>query len=712
MRITLGNPYPLGATWDGKGVNFALFSEHATRVELCLFDNAEDKKESTRICMTERTNQVWHLYLPDARPGQIYGYRVYGPYDPLSGHRFNPFKVLIDPYAKMIGRDIIWDDAVFGYNTHQEMDRLDSAPYAALGMVVDTAFSWGDDRPPKTPWHKTVLYETHVKGLTFRHPDIAKELRGTYAGLVAEPMLTHLKECGITAVELMPVHHPVNEHHIEKKGLTNYWGYNSLSFFAPNQRYGSGKMDLLSEFKMMVRSLHAAGIEVILDVVYNHTCEGDQLGPTLCLRGIDNKAYYRLQPNDLSKHVDYTGCGNTLNMCHPRVLQLIMDSLRYWITEMHVDGFRFDLASALARELHAVDRLGAFFDIIQQDPIISQVKLIAEPWDLGEGGYQVGNFPALWTEWNGKYRDTIRHFWRPGEDSRQQAPFSEVAERLAGSRDFYDKGGRHPHASINFITCHDGFTLHDLCSYNVKHNEANQEESRDGTDYNVSWNCGVEGETDNPVILSLREKQKRNFMITLLISQGVPMLSGGDEVGRTQKGNNNPYAQDNETTWYDWNLNEHQANFLHFTKRAIRILRLNPVFCRRNFLQDKPIGGLKHKDITWLLPSGEERAKFDNPSQPRAFGICLAGDAINETNVTTSADEWGHPTTGETTLILFNPENNAIDFVLPSVSEETRWILVLDTASPQIPDEIIMGGAVFLLREISVSMFQMDHRGL
>jgi len=676
MRITQGTPYPLGATWDGKGVNFAIFSEHATGVTLCLFENEneEEKKESARIQMTERTNQVWHLYLPDARPGLLYGYRVYGPYDPSAGHRFNPDKILLDPYAKVIGRDMVWDEFI---------------SFAPLGMVVDTAFSWGNDRPPKTPWHKTILYETHVKGLTFGHRDIPKALRGTYAGLVSEPILTHLKELGITAVELMPVHHSVDEYHLQKKGLTNYWGYNSLAFFAPNRRYGSGKMDILSEFKMMVVSLHAAGIEVILDVVYNHTCEGDHLGPTLSLRGIDNRAYYRLQPDDLAKYVDYTGCGNTLNMCHPRVLQLIMDSLRYWITEMHIDGFRFDLASALARELHAVDRLGAFFDIIQQDPIISQVKLIAEPWDLGEGGYQVGNFPVLWTEWNGKYRDTIRHFWHPDKDSRQEAAFSEVLKRLSGSRDLYDKDGRHPHASINFITCHDGFTLRDLVSYNEKRNEANQEDNKDGSNYNVSWNCGIEGETDDPVILSLREKQKRNLMVTLLISQGVPMLLGGDEIGKTQKGNNNPYVQDNEISWYDWDLNENQANFLRFTKQAIGLLRRNaacgsnPVFCRRNFLQDK--------DIRWLLPSEQERV----------LGICLFGDVIDE------ADEWGHPMTGETMLILLNAEDKAIDFVLPKLSEETRWILVLDTVVYPTLDQIVLGAAVFSLAERSVVIFRL-----
>jgi len=701
MRITLGNPYPLGATWDGKGVNFALFSEHATRVELCLFDNAEAKKESARIQVSERTNQVWHLYLPDVRPGQLYAYRVDGPYNPAAGLRFNPNKILVDPYAKIIGRDLVWNDTLFGYDLYHpeldwEMDRRDNAPSAPLGMVVDTAFSWGDDRPPKTPWHKTILYETHVKGLTFRHPDIAPELRGTYAGLVAEPIITHLNALGVTAVELMPVHHTADEYHVHKKGLTNYWGYNSLSFFAPNRRYGSGKMDILSEFKMMVRSLHAAGIEVILDVVYNHTCEGNQLGPTLSLRGIDNKAYYRLQSDDLSKYVDYTGCGNTLNMRHPRVLQLIMDSLRYWVTEMHVDGFRFDLASALARELHAVDRLGAFFDIIQQDPVISQVKLIAEPWDLGEGGYQVGNFPALWTEWNGKYRDTIRHLWRPGGEHDPNARFSEVIQRLSGSRDLYDKDGRHPHASINFITCHDGFTLHDLVSYNEKHNEINQEENRDGTNYNVSWNCGVEGQTNDPAVLALREKQKRNLIVTLLLSQGVPMLSGGDEIGKTQKGNNNPYAQDNETTWYDWNLNESQTYFLRFMQTAMGILRSNPVFCRRNFLQ--------YKDITWLLPTGEERTNFEQGSQTHVVGIVLSGDTVDET------DEWGNLIISETTLILLNPEDKAVHFVLPNVSEKTQWILVLDTTEHPTLGQVMLGGDVFLLKERSVSIFQIDHR--
>ncbi|HET6370563.1 MAG TPA: glycogen debranching protein GlgX, partial [Nitrospiria bacterium] len=509
MRTMPGAPYPLGATWDGMGVNFAIFSENATGVELCLFDSIQASKEFARIKLTERTNRIWHVYLPDARPGWLYGFRVYGPYDPSSGHRFNPEKVLVDPYAKTIVRKTRWNNSMFGYaidNPSGDLvpDSSDNAAYAPLSMVVDPAFTWGNDRPPKIPWHETIIYETHVRGLTVQHPDVPIGLQGTYAGISSEPILEYLTDLGVTAVELMPVHHHVDDRHLVDRGLTNYWGYNTLSFFAPDIRYCSGTMGPVQEFKMMVRSLHAAGIEVILDVVYNHTAEGNHLGPTLSLRGIDNASYYRLVPNHPRFYMDYTGCGNTLNMRHPQVLQLIMDSLRYWITEMHVDGFRFDLASALARELHDVDRLGAFFDIIHQDPIISQAKLIAEPWDLGEGGYQVGNFPLLWTEWNGKYRDTVRRFWK-GDGGL----VAELATRLAGSSDLYEQGGRRPHASINFITCHDGFTLHDLVSYNQKHNEANGEGNRDGADDNNSWNCGAEGPTDTVAIKELRERQKR-----------------------------------------------------------------------------------------------------------------------------------------------------------------------------------------------------------
>src|SRR5581483_5418632 len=524
MRVWPGRPYPLGATWDGVGVNFALFSEHATKVELCLFDSPEATAEAQRIALPEHTDQVWHAYLPDVEPGQLYGYRVHGPYEPTKGHRFNPHKLILDPYAKAIGRDLRWDDTLFGYTIGDpkadlSYDTRDSAPFAPLAAVVDTAFTWGDDRPPRTPWHKTLIYELHVKGFTMRHPEVPEKLRGSYAGLASEAAIQHLLSLGVTAVELMPVHHHVDDRHLVERDLCNYWGYNTLAFFAPELRYASkhSPRKSVQEFKMMVRALHAAGIEVILDVVYNHTGEGNQMGPTVSTRGVDNASYYRLSPKDPRYYMDFTGCGNTLNMQNPRVLQFIMDSLRYWVTDMRVDGFRFDLASTLARELFAVDKLGAFFDIIQQDPILSQVKLIAEPWDVGEGGYQVGNFPVLWTEWNGKYRDCVRRFWK-GDGGTA----SEMATRLAGSSDLYAWSGRTPHASINFITCHDGFSLQDLVSYNDKHNEANGEGNRDGANDNNSWNCGVEGPTNDPAIKALRERQKRNLIVTLFLSQGVP----------------------------------------------------------------------------------------------------------------------------------------------------------------------------------------------
>ena len=550
-----GRPSPLGATWDGSGVNFALFSEHATGVDLCVFDDQPGGRQVAQIPVTENTHHVWHVYLPDARPGLRYGYRVRGPYEPEEGHRFNPAKLLLDPYARAIDGPVVWSDSLFGYTIGEPAEDLsrddrDSAPNAPKSVVTDTAFTWGDDRPPRVPWDQTIIYEVHVKGFTARHPDIPEPLRGTYAGLVTPPALEYLRRLGVTAVELLPIHQFVTDKHLHDRGLSNYWGYNSIGFFAPEIRYASSRQlaGQVGEFKTTVKKLHEVGIEVILDVVYNHTAEGNQLGPTLCFRGIDNASYYRLA--DQRRHyMDYTGTGNTLNMMHPRTLQLIMDSLRYWILEMHVDGFRFDLASTLARELHDVDRLGSFFDIIQQDPVISQVKLIAEPWDLGEGGYQVGNFPALWAEWNGLYRDTVRAFWKG--DEGQAGVF---ASRLTGSSDLYGRGGRRPYASINFVTAHDGFTLHDLVTYNDKHNEANGEDNRDGADHNLSWNCGVEGPSTDPAIVALRERQKRNFLATLLLSQGVPMLSGGDEIGRTQGGNNNAYAQDNETSWYAWPL--------------------------------------------------------------------------------------------------------------------------------------------------------------
>jgi isoamylase len=704
MRTMPGAPYPLGATWDGMGVNFALFSENATGIELCLFDSVQASKEFARIRLTERTNRIWHVYLPDVRPGWLYGFRVYGPYDPASGHRFNAEKVLVDPYAKTIVRTTRWDNSMFGYTVDDPAgdlaaDSRDNAAYAPLCMVVDPAFTWGDDRPPKIPWHDTIIYETHVKGLTIQHPEVPNGLRGTYAGISSEPILEYLSALGVTAVELMPVHHHVDDRHLVDRRLTNYWGYNTLSFFAPDVRYCSGTMNPVQEFKMMVRSLHAAGIEVILDVVYNHTAEGNHLGPTLSLRGIDNASYYRLMPDSPRFYKDYTGCGNTLNMQHPQVLQLIMDSLRYWITEMHVDGFRFDLASALARELHDVDRLGAFFDIIHQDPIISQVKLIAEPWDLGEGGYQVGNFPVLWTEWNGRYRDTVRRFWKGDGDQ-----VAELATRLSGSSDLYEQGGRRPHASINFVTCHDGFTLHDLVSYNQKHNEANGEENRDGADDNNSWNCGVEGSTDNAAINEVRERQKRNLMATLLFSQGVPMICGGDEIGRTQRGNNNAYCQDNEITWYDWDLDGDQKRFLEFTLRALRLRKSNPVLRRRAFFQGRRIRGSEIKDISWFSPAGREMTDEEwNAGFVRCMGVRLAGDAIEET------DEKGQRVAGESLLILINAHGDGVSFVLPAHRKGTRWQVILDTAvdGDRRRNRIERGGRTYPLQARSLVAFRL-----
>ncbi|HEV8225140.1 MAG TPA: glycogen debranching protein GlgX [Rubrobacteraceae bacterium] len=564
-----GEPYPLGATWDGEGINFVLFSENAEKVELCLFDPT-GKREVERIEMRERTNQKWHCYLPYGRLGQLYGYRVYGPYDPEEGHRFNPNKLLLDPYAKATVGLLDWSYPHFGYRlgTEEEdlsFDERDNAAGMPKCRVVETAFTWGDDRPPRIPWHDTIIYETHVKGFTQRHPNIPPALRGTYAGLASAPAIDHLKRLGATAVELMPVHLFVDDKHLVDRGLRNYWGYNSIGFLAPDMRYSA--TGSINEFKTMVKRLHSAGLEVILDVVYNHTAEGNHLGPTLSFRGIDNAAYYRLVPDDRRYYMDFTGTGNTLNMMHPRVLQLIMDSLRYWILEMHVDGFRFDLASALARELYEVDQLSSFFTIIHQDPVISQAKLIAEPWDVGEGGYQVGNFPVGWTEWNGKYRDAVRAYWN-GEGGRT----GELAYRLTGSSDLYERGGRKPHASINFVTAHDGFTLRDLVSYEEKHNEANGEGNTDGENHNLSRNYGVEGPTDDVEIRRLRARQRRNLMATLLLSQGVPMILSGDELGRTQNGNNNAYCQDNEISWLDWELSTLDRNFLAFVVRMIVVL--------------------------------------------------------------------------------------------------------------------------------------------
>jgi isoamylase len=703
MRVWPGHSYPLGAIWDGAGVNFALFSEHATKVELCLFDGPDDPAETHRITLPEHTDQVWHAYLPDIMPGQLYGYRVHGPYDPAKGHRFNPNKVVLDPYAKALGRDLRWDDSLFGYKIGDpaadlSFDERDSAAFAPLASVLDTAFTWGDDRPPHTPWPKTLIYELHVKGFTMLHPEVPEQLRGSYAGLTSQAAVEHLLKLGVTAVELMPVHHHVDDRHLLAKGLTNYWGYNTLGFFAPDVRWASkhSPRKAVQEFKMMVRSLHAAGIEVILDVVYNHTAEGNQLGPTLSWRGIDNASYYRLSPEDPRYYMDFTGCGNTLNMRHPRVLQLIMDSLRYWVTEMHVDGFRFDLASTLARELFEVDRLGAFFDIIHQDPVLSQVKLIAEPWDVGPGGYQVGNFPVGWTEWNGKYRDTVRRFWKGDGDTA-----SEFATRLAGSSDLYQWTGRAPYASINFITCHDGFTLQDLVSYNEKHNEANGEDNRDGANDNNSWNCGAEGPTDDPAVRALRARQKRNLIATLFLSQGVPMLCGGDELSHTQNGNNNAYCQDNELTWLRWDLDDEQRQFLEFVRKVAQIWREQPVFQRRKFFQGRHIRGSGIMDISWFEPSGQDMGDDAwDAGFVKCLGVRLAGDLIGE------VDERGEPVVGDTLMLLLNAHHEAIPFTLPPTKPEHVWERLLDTAEPDAGPALFAGGQQYPLQGRSLAVLR------
>ena len=700
LRVWPGHPYPLGATWDGSGVNFAIFSEHATKVELCLFDSSTGA-ETHRVELAEQTDVVWHASLPDVRPGQLYAYRVHGPYDPRAGHRFNPCKVVVDPYARQICRTVRWADEMFPYRVAGPDEDLtpddrDSAAFAPLAAVLDPSFTWGEDRRPQTPWHETVIYEVHVKGFTARHPDVPERLRGTYLGLVSEPALDHLTQLGVTAVELLPVHHHAYEKFLVDRGLSNYWGYNTLSYFAPDLRYATAPLEAVSEFKTMVRTLHANGLEVILDVVYNHTAEGHHLGPMLSLRGIDNRAYYRLAAADPRFYVDFTGTGNTLNMLHPRVLQLIMDSLRYWIEEMHVDGFRFDLASTLARELYEVDKLGAFFDIIHQDPVISRVKLIAEPWDLGEGGYQVGNFPVLWTEWNGKYRDSIRRFWRGDSDQ-----VSEFATRLAGSSDLYEGTGRRPYASINFVTAHDGFTLHDLVSYNQKHNDANGEANRDGTGDNLSWNCGVEGPTDDPAILSLRDRQMRNLLATLCLSQGVPMICGGDEMGRTQRGNNNAYCQDNEVSWFDWNLSNGNRQLLEFTRELIRFRRAHPVLRRRSFLEGRRIRGTEVKDIAWFAPTGREMTDHDwYAPHIRCLGMRLAGDAIEE------VDECGRPIVDDTLLILFSASDKPMSFTLPKPGAPRDWTIVFDTADAKPRRRRVRGGTDHALAARSVVLLR------
>ena len=667
-----GRPYPLGATWDGEGVIFALFSEHADKVELCLYD-ASGRREVHCIPVAEQTDQVWHCYLPEARPGLRYGYRVYGPYDPANGSRFNPHKLLLDPYAKQVQSDLKWSDAHFGYrighkNEDLSFDRRDSGPGMLKGVVIDPAFTWGADQPPRIPWHQSIIYEAHVRGFTMRHPDVPPALRGTYAGLATAPVIDYLAKLGVTAIELMPVHCFIDDRRLIEKGLRNYWGYNSIGFFAPEPRYSAS--GTVNEFKTMVKSLHSAGIEVILDVVYNHTAEGNQLGPTLSFRGIDNQVYYRLRQDSPRYYMDYTGTGNTLNMRHPRVLQLIMDSLRYWVQEMHVDGFRFDLAATLARELHEVDRLGAFLDIIHQDPVLSQVKLIAEPWDLGEGGYQVGKFPVGWAEWNDRYRDAVRSYWK-GDGGL----IGELAYRITGSSDLYARSGRRPYASINFTTAHDGFTLQDLVSYNEKHNEANGEDNRDGTDNNRSWNCGAEGPTDDPVINALRAQQKRNFLATLLLSQGVPMLLGGDEIGHTQNGNNNAYCQDIETSWISWELSAGDRELLDFTRRVIALRKNHPTFRRRNFFQGRSIRGAGIKDILWLSPDGREMTDEEwKQDYARSLGVFFAGPGLEE------HDERGQPLLDDNFLLLMNAHHEQISFVLPPPPSGASWIPLVDTS--------------------------------
>ncbi|MGZ8426883.1 MAG: glycogen debranching protein GlgX [Candidatus Binatia bacterium] len=703
MRVWPGKPYPLGATWDGKGVNFALFSESASKVELCLFDSFDAIQEAQRLELTERTDQVWHAYLPEVLPGQLYGYRVHGPYEPSQGHRFNPHKIVLDPYAKSIGRELRWADEVFGYRLGDPeadlaLDERDSAPYAPLAVVIDPAFTWGDDKPPRTPWHKTIIYELHIKGFTQLHPGVSEPLRGSYAGLASELVVNHLLNLGVTAVELMPVHQFINDRHLVDRGKVNYWGYNTLAYLAPECRYSATSIpqDAVQQFKMMVAAFHAAGIEVILDVVYNHTAEGNQLGPTLSLRGIDNAAYYKLTPEDQRFYMDYTGCGNSLNVRHPRVLQLIMDSLRYWVADMHVDGFRFDLASTLARELYEVDRLGAFFDIIHQDPTLSQVKLIAEPWDVGPGGYQVGNFPVLWSEWNGKYRDGVRRFWK-GDGGT----LSEFATRLSGSSDLYQSDGRKPYASINFITCHDGFNLQDLVGYNEKHNEANGENNQDGANDNNSWNCGVEGPTDDPAVNALRWQQKRNLIATLLLSQGVPMLLAGDELSHTQQGNNNTYCQDNELTWLGWELTDEQQDFLAFVKQMISIRRSQPVFQRRKFFQGRPIFGADESDITWFEPSGKPMGEEAwSAGFNQCFGVRMPGDLIGE------VDDRGQEIKGDSILILMNAFHEPIPFKIPARVKGQRWQRLIDTALPGAARNWYASGKAYDLKGRSMVVFR------
>ncbi len=680
----------MGATWDGQGVNFALFSENASGVELCLFAGEDE----TRISLEEHTNKIWHAHLPGIEPGQCYGYRVHGPYQPEYGHRFNPNKLLFDPYAKAIDGTVAWSDALFGYRVGDPKDDLsfsktDSARFMPKCAVIDPTFDWQGDTHPDIPLHKTIIYELHVKGFTHLRRDVPPELRGTYAGLASPAVLKYLKSLGITAVELMPIHQFVADRHLVERQLTNYWGYNSIAFFAPDARYASGSKigEQVKEFKELVRTLHREGIEVILDVVYNHTAEGSQMGPTLCFRGVDNAAYYRLAHDPEGQrrfYMDYTGTGNTLNMMHPQVLQLMMDSLRYWVQDMHVDGFRFDLASALARELHDVDRLGSFFDVIHQDPVLSRVKLIAEPWDVGVGGYQVGNFPVEWAEWNGKYRDTVRDFWRGVSSNHEEmgnngsaSTLAEFASRITGSSDLYGDDGRQPTASINFVTAHDGFTLTDLVSYHHKHNLANGENNRDGESHNRSWNCGVEGLTDDPAIMRLRSRQKRNFLATLFLSQGVPMLLAGDELGRTQQGNNNAYCQDNEISWLHWDTAD--PELLAFTRQVIDLVKQHPIFQRRKWFQGRPFYGQGVTDIAWYKPNLEEMQERNWVEEcAMALGVFLNGKGIP------TKDENGRQMNDDSFYLMFNAYPEGVEFSIPAFGDTACWTQVVNTANPSL----------------------------
>ena len=688
MQIWPGRPYPLGATYDGSGTNFALFSEVADKVELCLIDDAG---RETKVEMAETDAFVHHVYLPGVHPGQRYGYRVHGPYRPAEGHRCNPAKLLLDPYAKAVEGQIDGDESLFSYKfgDPEKFNRKNSRGHTMLGVVVNPFFDWGSDRHPEHEYHDTVIYEAHVKGLTMRHPDVPEDIRGTYAGIAHPATIAHLKSLGVTAIELMPVHQFVQDTTLVDKGLANYWGYNTIGFFAPHNAYSASgqRGQQVQEFKSMVKALHEADIEVILDVVYNHTAEGNHLGPTLSFKGIDNAAYYRLVEDDQRYYMDYTGTGNTLNVRHPHSVQLIMDSLRYWVTEMHVDGFRFDLASSLARQFHEVDRLSAFFDLVQQDPVVSQVKLIAEPWDIGEGGYQVGNFPPLWTEWNGKYRDTVRDYWR-GEGST----LADFASRITGSSDLYEHSGRKPIASINFVTAHDGFTMRDLVSYNEKHNEANGEDGNDGESHNRSWNCGAEGETDDPEINALRARQQRNFLLTLMLSQGVPMVLHGDELGRSQGGNNNVYCQDNEISWVDWDLEPWQEELLAFTRRAVALRREHPVFRRRRFFAGVSRDEGTPADIAWFAPDGRTMGPDDWANhEARSMLVFLNGEAIPE------PDQRGERVVGDSFLVAFNGHYEPLTFTLPEEVYGDGWLVALDTSDDTAGSVSIFDDATTLL---------------